>query len=118
MSYGSYGTHRWDGCSGRRRGSRPETREYDRHRRGGLASLVTAGTALLREVVSQAPAEPVTGSFVATGAIVLTAWLGLLRLLLVAVVVAAAALVVAHRLSTARRAGHIAVLYDGRTTDA
>ncbi|MEU8651686.1 ABC transporter ATP-binding protein [Streptomyces sp. NPDC048737] len=83
---------------------RLEMREYDRHRRGDLISRVTADTTLLREVVSQALVDLVTGSLVATGAIVLMAWLDPLLLLLVAVVVTAAALVVASLLKGIRYA--------------
>lgn len=83
---------------------RLEMREYDRHRRGDLISRVTTDTTLLREVVSQALVDLVTGSLVATGAIVLMAWLDPLLLLLVAAVVAAAALVVASLLKGIRYA--------------
>lgn len=81
---------------------RLEMREYDRHRGGDLISRVTADTTLLREVVSQALVDLVTGSLVAAGAIVLMAWLDPLLLLLVAVTVAAAALVVASLLKGIR----------------
>ncbi|MFJ9719466.1 ABC transporter ATP-binding protein [Streptomyces sp. NPDC101213] len=81
---------------------RLEMREYDRHRRGDLISRVTTDTTLLREVVSQALVDLVTGSLVAAGAIVLMAWLDPLLLLLVATVVAAAALVVASLLKGIR----------------
>ncbi|MDG5803728.1 ABC transporter ATP-binding protein [Streptomyces ossamyceticus] len=83
---------------------RLEMREYDRHRRGDLISRVTSDTTLLREVVSQALVDLVTGSLVAAGAIVLMAWLDPLLLLLVAVTVTAAALVVASLLTGIRRA--------------
>ncbi|WP_051948821.1 ABC transporter ATP-binding protein [Streptomyces scabiei] len=83
---------------------RLEMREYDRHRGGDLISRVTADTTLLREVVSQALVDLVTGSLVAAGAIILMAWLDPLLLLLVAVIVAAAALVVASLLTGIRRA--------------
>ncbi|MEU8991829.1 ATP-binding cassette domain-containing protein [Streptomyces sp. NPDC048558] len=59
-------------------------------------------TTVLREVVSQALVDLVTGSLVAAGAIVLMAWLDPLLLLLVAVTVAAAALVVASLLTGIR----------------
>ncbi|MHB9857085.1 ABC transporter ATP-binding protein [Streptomyces sp. YIM S03343] len=81
---------------------RLEMREYDRHRGGDLISRVTADTTLLREVVSQALVDLVTGSLVAAGAIILMAWLDLLLLLLVAVTVAAAAVVVASLLTGIR----------------
>ncbi|WP_037681637.1 ABC transporter ATP-binding protein [Streptomyces griseus] len=83
---------------------RLEMREYDRHRAGDLVSRVTADTILLREVVSQALVDLVTGSLVAAGAIVLMAWLDPLLLLLVALTVAAAAVVVASLLTGIRRA--------------
>ncbi|RSS99591.1 ABC transporter transmembrane domain-containing protein, partial [Streptomyces sp. WAC05374] len=74
---------------------RLEMREYDRHRRGDLISRVSADSTLLREVVSQALVDLVTGSLVAAGAIALMAWLDPRLLLLVSVTVAAAALIVA-----------------------
>ncbi|MEU6547256.1 ABC transporter ATP-binding protein [Streptomyces sp. NPDC046859] len=83
---------------------RLEMREYHRHRGGDLISRVTADTTLLREVVSQALVDLVTGSLVAAGAIALMAWLDLLLLLLVAVTVAAAAVVVASLLTGIRNA--------------
>ncbi|GAA2199779.1 ABC transporter ATP-binding protein [Streptomyces bangladeshensis] len=83
---------------------RLEMREYDRHRGGDLISRVTADTTLLREVVSQALVDLVTGSLVAAGAIALMAWLDPLLLLLVAVTVAAAAVVVASLLTGIRNA--------------
>ncbi|WP_217135737.1 ABC transporter ATP-binding protein [Streptomyces sp. AC558_RSS880] len=81
---------------------RLEMREYDRHRCGDLVSRVTADTALLREVVSQALVDLVTGSVVAVGAVVLMAWLDPLLLLLVALTVAAAAGVVTSLLKGIR----------------
>ncbi|MFF5156868.1 ABC transporter ATP-binding protein [Streptomyces sp. NPDC000348] len=81
---------------------RLEMREYDRHRCGDLVSRVTADTALLREVVSQALVDLVTGSLVAVGAVVLMAWLDPLLLLLVALTVAAAAGVVTSLLKGIR----------------
>ncbi|MDH6432439.1 ABC-type multidrug transport system fused ATPase/permease subunit [Streptomyces sp. SAI-144] len=81
---------------------RLEMKEYDRQRGGDLISRVTADTTLLREVVSQALVDLVTGSLVAAGAIVLMAWLDPLLLLMVAVTVAAAALVVASLLTRIR----------------
>ncbi|MEW2401879.1 ABC transporter ATP-binding protein [Streptomyces sp. NPDC046862] len=83
---------------------RLEMREYGRHRNGDLISRVTADTTLLREVVSQALVDLVTGSLVAAGAIVLMAWLDALLLLLVAVTVAAAAVIVASLLAGIRHA--------------
>ncbi|MFR0357704.1 ABC transporter ATP-binding protein [Streptomyces sediminimaris] len=83
---------------------RLEMREYDRHRGGDLISRVTADTTLLREVVSQALVDLVTGSLVAAGAIALMAWLDVLLLLLVALTVAAAAVVVASLLRGIRSA--------------
>lgn len=83
---------------------RLEMRAYDRHRRGDLISRVTADTTLLREVVSQALVDLVTGSLVAGGAIILMSWLDPLLLLLVAVTVAAAAVIVASLLTGIRRA--------------
>ncbi|MCL6672315.1 ABC transporter ATP-binding protein [Streptomyces panaciradicis] len=77
---------------------------HDRHRDGDLVSRVTADTTLLREVVSQALVDLVTGSLVAAGAIVLMAWLDLLLLLLVAATVAAAAVIVASLLAGIRSA--------------
>ncbi|EST27549.1 ABC transporter ATP-binding protein [Streptomyces roseochromogenus] len=83
---------------------RLEMREYDRHRGGDLISRVTADTTVLREVVSQALVDLVTGSMVSAGAIILMAWLDPLLLLLVAVTVAAAAVVVASLLTGIRGA--------------
>ncbi|MGW3118241.1 ABC transporter ATP-binding protein [Streptomyces sp. NPDC001107] len=83
---------------------RLEMREYDRHRGGDLISRVTADTTLLREVVSQALVDLVTGSLVAAGAIALMAWLDLMLLLLVAATVTAAAVVVASLLTGIRNA--------------
>ncbi|MFF7723485.1 ABC transporter ATP-binding protein [Streptomyces luteogriseus] len=83
---------------------RLEMREYDRHRSGDLISRVTADTTLLREVVSQALVDLVTGSLIAAGAIALMAWLDPLLLLLVVVTVAASAVVVASLLTGIRNA--------------
>ncbi|MFE1300404.1 ABC transporter ATP-binding protein [Streptomyces sp. NPDC058731] len=83
---------------------RLEMREYDRHRGADLISRVTADTTLLREVVSQALVDLVTGSLVAAGAIALMAWLDLLLLFLVAVTVAVAAVLVASLLAGIRHA--------------
>ncbi|MEU5896448.1 ABC transporter ATP-binding protein [Streptomyces venezuelae] len=83
---------------------RLEMREYDRHRGGDLISRVTADTTLLREVVSQALVDLVTGSLVAAGAIALMAWLDLMLLLLVAATVAAGAVVVTSLLTGIRNA--------------
>jgi len=81
---------------------RLEMGEYDRHRGGDLVSRVTADTTLLREVVSQALVDLVTGSLAAAGAVILMAWLDPLLLLLVAFTVAAAAVVVASLLTGIR----------------
>ncbi|CAL9633225.1 Multidrug resistance ABC transporter ATP-binding_permease protein BmrA [Streptomyces sp. enrichment culture] len=81
---------------------RLEMREYDRHRGADLVSRVTADTTLLREVVSQALVDLVTGGIVAVGAVVLMAWLDPLLLLLVALTVAAAAGVVTSLLKGIR----------------
>ncbi|RRR76405.1 ABC transporter ATP-binding protein, partial [Streptomyces sp. RP5T] len=83
---------------------RLEMREYDRHRGGDLISRVTSDTTLLREVVSQALVDLVTGSLVAAGAIVLMAWIDPLLLLLVAATVATAAVIVASLLKGIRAA--------------
>ncbi|MFI1722306.1 ABC transporter ATP-binding protein [Streptomyces sp. NPDC020489] len=83
---------------------RLEMREYDRHRGGDLISRVTADTTLLREVVSQALVDLVTGALVAAGAIALMLWIDPLLLLLVAVTVATAAAVVASLLKGIRAA--------------
>ncbi|MEY9988160.1 ABC-type multidrug transport system fused ATPase/permease subunit [Streptomyces sp. V4I8] len=83
---------------------RLEMKEYDRHRSGDLISRVTADTTLLREVVSQALVDLVTGALVAAGAIVLMLWIDPLLLLLVAFTVAAAAVIVASLLKGIRAA--------------
>jgi ATP-binding cassette subfamily B protein/ATP-binding cassette subfamily C protein len=83
---------------------RLEMREHDRHRTGDLISRVTVDTTLLREVVSQALVDLVTGSLVAAGAIALMLWLDALLLLLVAATVAVAALVVSSLLKGIRAA--------------
>ncbi|WP_246101576.1 ABC transporter ATP-binding protein [Streptomyces cyaneus] len=83
---------------------RLEMREYDRHRNGDLISRVTADTTLLREVVSQALVDLVTGTLVAAGAVILMAWLDPLLLLLVALTVAVAAAVVTSLLQGLRKA--------------
>lgn len=83
---------------------RLEMREYDRHRSGDLISRVTADTTLLREVVSQALVDLVTGALAAAGAIVLMVWIDPLLLLLVAATVAAAAVIVASLLKGIRAA--------------
>lgn len=83
---------------------RLEMREYDRHRSGDLISRVTADTTLLREVVSQALVDLVTGALVAAGAIVLMVWIDPLLLLLVAATVATAAVIVASLLKGIRAA--------------
>ncbi|MFF3350129.1 ABC transporter ATP-binding protein [Streptomyces sp. NPDC002779] len=83
---------------------RLEMREYDRHRGGDLISRVTADTTLLREVVSQALVDLVTGALVAAGAVALMLWIDPLLLLLVALTVATAAAVVASLLKGIRSA--------------
>ncbi|MGV9881549.1 ABC transporter ATP-binding protein [Streptomyces sp. NPDC003006] len=83
---------------------RLEMREYDRHRTGDLISRVTADTTLLREVVSQALVDLVTGALVAVGAIGLMMWIDPLLLVLVALTVATAAAVVASLLKGIRAA--------------
>ncbi|MDN3296582.1 ABC transporter ATP-binding protein [Streptomyces ficellus] len=83
---------------------RLEMREYDRHRSGDLISRVTADTTLLREVVSQALVDLVTGALVAAGAIALMLWIDPLLLLLVALTVATAAAIVASLLKGIRAA--------------
>lgn len=83
---------------------RLEMREYDRHRNGDLISRVTSDTIVLREVVSQALVDLVTGSLVAAGALILMAWLDPLLLLLVALTVAVAAAVVTSLLKGIRSA--------------
>ncbi|MEU3849013.1 ABC transporter ATP-binding protein [Streptomyces sp. NPDC029554] len=83
---------------------RLEMREHDRHRTGDLISRVTVDTTVLREVVSQALVDLVTGALVAAGAIALMLWLDALLLVLVATTVAVAALVVASLLKGIRAA--------------
>ncbi|MFK4066822.1 ABC transporter ATP-binding protein [Streptomyces sp. NPDC029674] len=83
---------------------RLEMREYDRHRTGDLISRVTTDTTLLREVVSQALVDLVTGALVAAGAIALMLWIDPLLLALVALTVATAAAVVASLLKGIRAA--------------
>ncbi|MEV0254075.1 ABC transporter ATP-binding protein [Streptomyces sp. NPDC050732] len=83
---------------------RLEMREYDRHRTGDLISRVTTDTTLLREVVSQALVDLVTGALVAAGAIALMMWIDPLLLALVALTVAIAAAVVASLLKGIRAA--------------
>ncbi|MFE0473403.1 ABC transporter ATP-binding protein [Streptomyces sp. NPDC058947] len=83
---------------------RLEMREHDRHRTGDLISRVTVDTTVLREVVSQALVDLVTGALVAAGAIALMLWLDALLLVLVAATVAVAALVVASLLKGIRAA--------------
>lgn len=83
---------------------RLEMREYDRHRTGDLISRVTADTTLLREVVSQALVDLVTGALVAAGAIALMMWIDPLLLVLVALTVATAAAVVGSLLKGIRAA--------------
>lgn len=83
---------------------RLDMREYDRHRTGDLISRVTTDTTLLREVVSQALVDLVTGALVAFGAIVLMMWIDPLLLAMVALTVAVAAAVVASLLKGIRAA--------------
>ncbi|MER7622078.1 ABC transporter ATP-binding protein [Streptomyces sp. NPDC126503] len=83
---------------------RLEMREYDRQRSGDLISRVTTDTTLLREVVSQALVDLVTGALVSAGAIALMLWIDPLLLLLVALTVALAAVVVASLLQGIRAA--------------
>ncbi|MFJ8085680.1 ABC transporter ATP-binding protein [Streptomyces sp. NPDC096205] len=83
---------------------RLEMREYGRHRGGDLIARVTADTTLLREVVSQALVDLVTGALAAAGALALMAWIDPLLLLVVTVTVLAAATVVASLLSRIRTA--------------
>ncbi|GGR97215.1 ABC transporter [Streptomyces aureoverticillatus] len=83
---------------------RLEMREYDRHRTGDLISRVTTDTSLLREVVSQALVDLMTGSLVAVGALALMLWIDPLLLLMVMLTVAAAAVVVASLLTGLRTA--------------
>ncbi|MFD3514697.1 ABC transporter ATP-binding protein [Streptomyces sp. NPDC058657] len=83
---------------------RLEMREYDKHRSADLISRVTTDTTLLREVVSQALVDLVTGTLVAAGAILLMLWIDPLLLLLVAATVAVAAVIVAALLKGIRAA--------------
>ncbi|MFF5718251.1 ABC transporter ATP-binding protein [Streptomyces buecherae] len=83
---------------------RLEMREYERHRSGDLISRVTTDTTVLREVVSQALVDLVTGALVAVGAVVLMVWLDPLLLLLVTLTVVVAAAVVASLLKGIRAA--------------
>ncbi|QKW54940.1 ABC transporter ATP-binding protein [Streptomyces buecherae] len=83
---------------------RLEMREYERHRRGDLISRVTTDTTVLREVVSQALVDLVTGALVAVGAVVLMVWLDPLLLFLVTLTVVVAAVVVASLLKGIRAA--------------
>ncbi|MFI9076700.1 ABC transporter ATP-binding protein [Streptomyces sioyaensis] len=83
---------------------RLEMNQYQRHRTGDLISRVTTDTTLLRDVVSQALVDLVTGALAATGAVVLMAWIDPLLLLLVALTVATAAVVVASLLKGIRAA--------------
>ncbi|MEU7107054.1 ABC transporter ATP-binding protein [Streptomyces sp. NPDC046215] len=83
---------------------RLEMREYDKHRTGDLISRVTADTSLLREVVSQALVDLVTGSLVAVGAVALMIWIDPLLLLLVTLTVVTAAAIVTSLLAGIRAA--------------
>ncbi|MBP2401482.1 ATP-binding cassette subfamily B protein/ATP-binding cassette subfamily C protein [Streptomyces syringium] len=83
---------------------RLEMREYDKHRTGDLISRVTTDTTLLREVVSQALVDLVTGALVAVGAVALMIWIDPLLLLLVTLTVVTAAAVVTSLLAGIRAA--------------
>ncbi|MFI1160366.1 ABC transporter ATP-binding protein [Streptomyces sioyaensis] len=83
---------------------RLEMSQYQQHRTGDLISRVTTDTTLLRDVVSQALVDLVTGALAAAGAVVLMAWIDPLLLLLVALTVATAAAVVASLLKGIRAA--------------
>ncbi|MFI0902133.1 ABC transporter ATP-binding protein [Streptomyces sioyaensis] len=83
---------------------RLEMSQYQRHRTGDLISRVTTDTTLLRDVVSQALVDLVTGALAAAGAVVLMAWIDPLLLFLVALTVATAAMVVASLLKGIRAA--------------
>ncbi|AIS02146.1 ABC transporter ATP-binding protein [Streptomyces glaucescens] len=83
---------------------RLEMRELDRRRRGDLVSRVTADTTLLRDVMSQALVDLLTGCLVSAGALVLMLWLDPLLLLLVVLTVALAAAVVTTLLKGMRTA--------------
>ncbi|MFD0312674.1 ABC transporter ATP-binding protein [Streptomyces flavalbus] len=83
---------------------RLEMREFHRHRSGDLTSRVTADTTLLREVVSQALVDLLTGVLVAAGAIALMGWIDPLLLLLVTLTVLLAAGVVTSLLRGIRAA--------------
>ncbi|MFI9256834.1 ABC transporter ATP-binding protein [Streptomyces sioyaensis] len=83
---------------------RLEMSQYQRHRTGDLISRVTTDTTLLRDVVSQALVDLVTGALAAAGAVVLMAWIDPLLLLLIALTVATAAVVVASLLKGIRAA--------------
>ncbi|RXS66294.1 ABC transporter ATP-binding protein [Streptomyces sp. TM32] len=83
---------------------RLEMHQYHRHRTGDLISRVTTDTTLLRDVVSQALVDLVTGALAAAGAVVLMAWIDPLLLFLVALTVATAAVVVASLLKGIRAA--------------
>ncbi|MFK8844146.1 ABC transporter ATP-binding protein [Streptomyces sp. Ac-502] len=83
---------------------RLEMKEYDRHRSGDLISRVTTDTTLLREVVSQALVDLVTGALAAVGAVVLMALIDPLLLLLIAATVSLAAVIVAALLKGIRAA--------------
>ncbi|MEU3255154.1 ABC transporter ATP-binding protein [Streptomyces sp. NPDC006997] len=87
-----------------RRFLRLEMREFHRHRSGDLTSRVTADTTLLREVVSQALVDLLTGVLVAAGAIALMGWIDPLLLFLVALTVLLAAGVVTSLLKGIRAA--------------
>ncbi|KMS77896.1 ABC transporter [Streptomyces leeuwenhoekii] len=83
---------------------RLEMRELDRRRGGDLVARVTADTTLLRDVVSQALVDLVTGCLVSAGALLLMLWLDPLLLLLVVATVSLAAVAVALLLKGIRAA--------------
>ncbi|MEU0738345.1 ABC transporter ATP-binding protein [Streptomyces sp. NPDC006134] len=83
---------------------RLEMRELDRRRGGDLVSRVTADTTLLRDVVSQALVDLLTGCLVSAGALLLMLWLDPFLLLLVVATVSLAAVAVATLLKGIRTA--------------
>ncbi|MEV5884138.1 ABC transporter ATP-binding protein [Streptomyces sp. NPDC052020] len=83
---------------------RLEMRELDRRRGGDLVARVTADTTLLRDVVSQALVDLVTGCLVSAGALLLMLWLDPFLLLLVVAAVSLAAVAVALLLKGIRAA--------------
>ncbi|MGW5643888.1 ABC transporter ATP-binding protein [Saccharopolyspora sp. NPDC003752] len=77
---------------------------YDEQRTGDLIARVTTDTTVIREVVSQALVDLVTGALTAIGAIALMLWLDPLLFLLVLGTVAIAAVVVSALLAGIRAA--------------